>query len=489
MVLRACVRHWAVAFAAGTVAAWYVVALLTQQALMGDNIEQSNWAHSFEWGYYKHPPLPTWILIGATQVLGPQWWMTAFLAAACLLGTAFATYALVLRLTTRRNAQLAMLLWGLHLTLTWRVSLYNHNTVLMLFCALMAWAVVSATQQGSMRHWLIAGACAGLALIAKYQAVVIIFVLIVSLIRGRYLADPWHRQGLLRAALLAALIAAPHLLWLVAHDFVPLHYASTQLPKAWSLDGQIATVSFALQQLRLFWPSWAAVLLCIVFLPASEKSIGQSRVARNAGPGPSMEWIRFLALGPLAIVLTLGMVGTRLQNHWGMQTLQFACLGLSVWLGRHSSVKPRHFLLLAAGLHALLVATIILNMVYVRTFGWQGHADTNYPARELTRQAVAGWQSATTCPLRYVVGPSFEAGTIAVFSAMNPAVFEGGSSIASPWIDRSDLQRRGALFVAYSPRELPATSSARGSMTVTDAENSQRPRIIYWGVLGPLGPC
>ncbi|NMM79153.1 hypothetical protein B2J89_21170, partial [Acidovorax sp. SRB_24] len=27
-----------------------------------DNIEQLTWMRSLQWGYYKHPPLPTWML-------------------------------------------------------------------------------------------------------------------------------------------------------------------------------------------------------------------------------------------------------------------------------------------------------------------------------------------------------------------------------------------------------------------------------------------
>ena len=27
-----------------------------------DNVEQLVWSHSLEWGYHKHPPLPTWLL-------------------------------------------------------------------------------------------------------------------------------------------------------------------------------------------------------------------------------------------------------------------------------------------------------------------------------------------------------------------------------------------------------------------------------------------
>ncbi|MEI8327306.1 MAG: glycosyltransferase family 39 protein, partial [Betaproteobacteria bacterium] len=446
-------------------------------------------AHSFEWGYYKHPPLPTWLLIAASRLLGTPWWLTSILAGLCLMGTALASYALALRLTTRRSAQLAMLLWGLHLTLTWRADLYNHNTVLMLLCACMAWAVVAATQQRSLRHWLIAGACAGLALLAKYQAVVLMLVLLVALVRGGYLSDALHRKGLALAALLAALVFTPHLIWLFANDFLPLHYASTQLPTRWSLVGQEALISFILQQLRFFWPALAAVLVCIAFIPMSARS-AKTRAGENPQQDdPRLAWVRLLALGPLTLVLLIGLAGTHLQNHWGMQTLQFASMGLALWLARRSTVRPRQMLVVAGALQLLLLGYVTQHMLHIREVGWQGQGDKFYPAGPLAQEALADWQRATSCSLHYVVGPSFEAGTIAVFSGQNPAVFERGSRIASPWIDTADVQRSGALYVAYSRSELPHRAATQGSMVITSAQNSKRPQTVYWSAVAPSEHC
>ena len=36
-----------------------------------DNLEQLTWVHSLEWGYYKHPPLPTWLLSVPVHLFGP----------------------------------------------------------------------------------------------------------------------------------------------------------------------------------------------------------------------------------------------------------------------------------------------------------------------------------------------------------------------------------------------------------------------------------
>lgn len=477
------------AFSTGILLIWLFLAMTTQSALMGDNIEQSIWAHSFEWGYYKHPPMPTMILIAASKLLGPSWWLVNFLAALCLLGTAAATYALARTLTSIRTAQFAVVLWGLHLTMTWRVSLYNHNTVLMLFCSLMAWAVVTATQKRSMRYWLFAGLCAGFALVSKYQAGRSILVIFAALVRGKYLTDLLHRRGVFWAGVIAALIFAPHAIWLIANDFLPLQYASTQLPKRWSLDGQRATLSFCLQQLRLFWPSWVAILLCIFIIPNSNKNEAQQQISQDQNLKTNRMWVNFFSWGTLAVVISIGLTGTQLQNHWGLQTLQFACLGLAVWLAKRSAVKPWQFLAVAGVLHLVLVATVIQAMAQNQKDGWQGKEDISFPARELTRRTMADWRSASACPLKYIVGPSFEAGTVAIFSGQNPKVLEGGSYIASPWINKSDLKTQGYLSLSYTANELPALSTARGSMVLTTVSNSNRPAKVYWGIVLPSKPC
>ena len=41
---------------------WVLLYALTTLSPPVDNVEQLVWLRSMEWGYFKHPPLPTWIL-------------------------------------------------------------------------------------------------------------------------------------------------------------------------------------------------------------------------------------------------------------------------------------------------------------------------------------------------------------------------------------------------------------------------------------------
>lgn len=66
-VTQAHLRSWRVdlyvaLFLVGMVLLWSVLCTVSHRSPDADNIEELVWASSFEWGYYKHPPMPTWIL-------------------------------------------------------------------------------------------------------------------------------------------------------------------------------------------------------------------------------------------------------------------------------------------------------------------------------------------------------------------------------------------------------------------------------------------
>jgi len=50
------------------IAMWAIVGVAFSTAQWGDHFEQFTWAHSVQWGYHKHPPLPTWLLAGAIEL-------------------------------------------------------------------------------------------------------------------------------------------------------------------------------------------------------------------------------------------------------------------------------------------------------------------------------------------------------------------------------------------------------------------------------------
>ena len=162
-----------------------------------DNIEQLTWVRSLEWGYYKHPPLPTWLLWPFfVQALGWSAWTTYVLGALCTLG-GFFIYWRMLRGMRGGAYALVALLAGLCVTFyNGRLHFYNHEIPLITFVAGAATACWRAWQTRKIVWWVALGLCLGLGALSKYQAAVAALCVFVFWLSQRGWRDPMQVFGL-----------------------------------------------------------------------------------------------------------------------------------------------------------------------------------------------------------------------------------------------------------------------------------------------------
>ena len=105
--------------------------------------------------------------------------------------------------------------------------------------------------------------------------------------------------------------------------------------------------------------------------------------------------------------------------------------------------------------------------------------DANYPAQQLADAGRRDWEDDTSCPLSYVVGPSFEAGIVSVYNGGTAGVLEDGVYDKSP-IKPADIQLRGAAYLANAPNQLPSQGVTRtGFLDVGSASPDPKQRV-YW---------
>lgn len=463
-----------------TVLTWIGATAVSGQGQWGDHFEQFVWAHGVEWGYHKHPPLPTWMLAAAMGVFGPATWWPYVLAACCFLGTAMFTYGIARRLLGEAVAPLALLLLSLHHAFSARASLFNHNSVMLLAVSATVWCVLRAL--ASKRHtaawWALVGVTAGLAILSKYQAVVPLAGILVGAWLAGDLAPRQARRGLLAALTVAAALLLPHLVWLLNGHADAIAYATQQeRTLSWAARGWNVT-SFLAQQLR--YMVGPLLLMGILAIAPGDRV---SRVEEDMGRRSA--WLFGLVGFPLCVtVLTGPLFGIELQNHWGYQALQFVSLWLAWRLRPHVPAAGGAWLLAAVSLHiaflgfALMTDALPLGKATSRL-------DNKYPARALSEAVQRDWKNDTLCPLRLVVGPTFEAGMISIYSQGDIRVLEDGNFAKSPWIQAGDPQRFGAVYVSADQATLPIRGvSSFGSMDVSSV--SPRPRTrIYWAIVPP----
>jgi hypothetical protein len=467
--------------AAVLVFAWVWMSATFNQGQLGDHFEEYAWAHSMQWGYYKHPPLPIWFLSGLIAILGPSTWLTYALSAFFNAGTAVFTYLIARVLFNGRIAALAVILWGLDYKYSFRAEWWNHNTALIFFISMTIWLVMRALLGSSRAWWVAAGIATGLSLLSKYQAVIPLFGMLVALWHSGALRHRGHRIGLSIAAILAVLLFLPHVIWVFHHDFSTVRYASQQETHLDLLERLKTVIGFYAIQTRMLFPA----LLCL-FLASHLRHRQPKATTLPAGPVdsealPVRSWLIGLVWFPIAAVACTALFGgLRLMDHWGYQTMQFFPLVLASRFAGLLRIGMMRWLVLASLIH---IASMYVHVEAIRHPHGSGRPDTSYPAHDIAQAALRDWRAATTCPLRFVVGPSFEAGMISLYSGEFPAVLEANQPALSPWIDMAQLKNAGALYIETDP-PVSATKHSVFTFRLPGSDNAAE-RTIHWSVVGP----
>ncbi len=354
--------HWPLWLACAAVVLWAAWGGLFNPSQLNDSWEQLVWAQQLEWGYWKHPPLTTWLMAALQRPLGPSAWWPYVLGGACSVVTLCFTWQLGLRLLPASAMAWVPLLYTLNNGFTRRAQVFNHNSVLVMLIAAVAWRLAVALASGRLRDWLVVGVLAGLSLLTKYQALLPLGLLALLAMYGFWRADGLFETarvvrnwpGLIAASVVALIVTMPHLLWLWQSDFMPMRYASHALGAHESSPWKDAVALFVLQ-LR----NWIPGLLVLAGVVAWHRwRVGPTTGGlRLANP-----WWAALIGGPVLALLALAAMGVNLQSHWGMQSLQFVVLLLAAWAATRWGAPRTSAWLGWALLQAVGLALIALQM-------------------------------------------------------------------------------------------------------------------------------
>ncbi|MGE0311791.1 MAG: glycosyltransferase family 39 protein [Lautropia sp.] len=482
--------------------AWFAWSVAMHASVPGDNVEQLNWAHAFEFGYFKHPPLATWVLYPLQQAIGAKAWLTVLLGEASVTLALWITWRVMCRVAARDTAFVALAVGACVTYFSSRGHLYNHNTAMLPPLALALGAAVALLQgAGRRRDWVLLGLATGAGMMVKYQMALFSAAYVLVLIGYGAVRHPREWRGLAIAVAIALLALVPHLVWLVVNDFPPLRYAAGNLGAALGAASRLAvTASFMVQQLGRAWPA-----MCVLGLLAGANALARRRrpfvaaaaaaavggaVART-GPGvavPPVRGLAWLCLAPTVLTLAFGLVaGSHLQNHWGTGLLLSALPLLAVWLARHPALvrgeagsdaggnaaavasrpglraRLRRWPVNPALLPAVVFvqAAVALTQLLPPTGSSSGVANdyTAYPAAALGREALDTWRRRNPVgEPALIVAPGFEGGLASLAFAVPPPVLADAEPPHAPWIPRALADACGALLVE------PVTPDGRGSL-------------------------
>jgi 4-amino-4-deoxy-L-arabinose transferase-like glycosyltransferase len=424
---------------AAYVVVWTVYGTIAKaaQGLHPDMVEVVAWSRDLSLGYLKHPPLAAWLVAGWFAVFPVAAWsyyLLAMLMPALALWFAWKLSADYLDIEKR---VVGLLLLTLVPFFNFHALKYNVNTVLMPLWAATTLCFLRSYRTHSIRWAALAGLCAAGAMLGKYWSIFLLAGLVLAaLIDKRRVAyfkspAPWV------TVVVGAVVLAPHVVWLVQHNFAPFTYAmivhgekpfgATALSAVGYIGGSVGYVAVPLIVAAVMARAKPAVLADLSWPRETER-----RLAALAF------WLPFLlpAVGAVA-------GKSEITSLWSMPA--FTLLGVLL-------LSPEGVVVRAVDTKRLLIAAIAVPLVMLLASPVIAYvAQRNGPpassaqASLLARQVEQAWRQMTPAPLRFVGGEADLAYGVVTYAADKPRALTD-----MPPPDAAELARAGAVYVCLA---------------------------------------
>ncbi len=362
-----------------------------------DTLEALYWAKEPALGYWKHPPLTTWLL-GLVHFPGPYSIFAILLLSQTLtIATAYFIWRIARGLGQESAAQLSVFLFFTSTLASYYAIQINHNSVLAPFMAATLCYGIEYLERRRLRAAIGLSIAIALGVYAKYEilfAVIPLIFLAISIPRYRSAFLQWKSYG---AIALTTLLISPHLYWMHIHGWSSLQHAADSAP--------ISTILSVFEGFwGLLWGIVAIFLTPFLMLRLLKVEIPSLRLAKYfASDEPyRIGWI-ILVISPLSVIGAGLITGQFVKSLWLIPIAPAISVGLALTL-EHRGHKE-FFISQTRPTAKAMVGLSGLFWIYLLAGEVIGHPHEAYfsQTRPLAQQVEALWQRHQTKPLSCVI--------------------------------------------------------------------------------------
>lgn len=417
---------------------WIWLCLLTPNPAL-DVLETVAWSAHPEWGYYKMPPLTTWLYSAVISVFGYHDWVLHLLPVTVIALALIVIWKTASRLLPAPQAAFASsLLTSVHVY-NYSLGEFNNNILEILTWALASWAFVKAVLDKRLRDWFWLGMMAALTLYTKYASMLLLASMVIYSLTPPARAL-WKSKGPYIAIITALIAYIPHLHWLVTNDFISLHY----MVRRTGLEAQ------PYQFLQAITRAGSLALSQILILLPMAITMAIARTPRTAIALPDSEkLVRTLAFTPFLLLFLYALLtGGKVKDMWATPCWNF----LGIWLVMRFTPVLELSAMRRAGM-ALLVINILYLTAYAAAMRMgpditgkirREHFDGAGFAQSLEKLAQ---EKKSKQEIRILITDTWLGGNLHYHLASHPDNVTEGNPAFSPWVTQADINRHGAWIV------------------------------------------
>jgi 4-amino-4-deoxy-L-arabinose transferase-like glycosyltransferase len=449
--------------------------------------EGLSWGHEWQWGYYKHPPLPSWEAEVAFDLLGD---IGPYLLSQISVGV---TYLFVYLLGRRMMPAPYALAGTVLLAGVYYFSIptpqFNHNIAQMPLWAAAAYFYYRSLETRTLGSWTLLGLTIGLGMLTKYSTAMLAAAIIFYALSARSTRNIFASAGPYLAILVCLVVMTPHLIWLVHNNFPTLNFVVHRAGHTVAIHRLLTPLTFLAAQLAALLPCLTVAAIAGIVGRGSFRELPTWR-------DDNLRFLIVLGLGPALLAAFLSLAsGLGLYDEWGTTMWNLTGL-LLVYASKpwwENISFPRLFLCVAALFVAMPVAYAI-----AETYGpeWRGaHPRTQWPDRAMAQRLSAAWTRTTGRKLEVVAGAPWLAGLIALRSEPRPSVFTDANFREALWLSPAKVRESGTLVVWQVSKQTPLPPAnlmlpglqMMGTMDfMWPYSNKIEPLHIGWGIVPPI---
>ena len=434
------------------------------------------WAvgRTFDWGFWKHPPLMGWVAHLWTDVFPLTDWSFRLLAMVNAGLALFAVDLLARRFVQGDKRAVILLLLLLTPVYLFHAEKYNANSIMLAVWPFATYCFLRSFEERTAGWAAAAGFLCALAMLGKYYSI----FLIIGFVAAAFLHPDRKRYLLSRApwiSVACGLIGiAPHVYWLAQNDFLPFQYAvHTHIAR----DGNQSLRDAALFAItNIAYLLFPVISLCVM-LRSHLREWGRN--LKELPSGLFLLLLVFAASILMPIVMVVG-VGSDLPATWHFQGLFLVILILVGAL--RFEIPRRETVNLATMVGGLFLCAVLASPLHAL----YRNAHPNQSGRDFYRGAAlelaSAWHKAYGVPLARVSGDDGLAFATEFYSPDHPLYGRSFAFAALP-ADSTFAKGWSALCFAGEPhcdawmaeiaRKVPGTR--RWTFPVT---------LSLWGVTG-----
>ncbi|WDI44492.1 glycosyltransferase family 39 protein [Bremerella sp. P1] len=445
--------RWFWLFALTHVIVWSLMPILTAANAPLDTIEMIYWGNQWQWGYYKHPPLPAWLAAGTSGWFSDPAWASYIVAQACILACIWAVWEVVRDRNKPWIALAAAALLEACAFYNYTTIELNNNMVRRAMTALTVVFLYWAITKGRLAYWTAAGVFVALGLLSKYDHGMLVLSLVAFAAIHPQVRGLWKTPGPYVLIGVSLLLFAPHAWWMIENDFITLKYIQDRTqtePNAW--NHLIMPAKFLGEQLGAIAGMLIGSMALLGFIWKWRTNLSdEDRLARD--------YLLAVVVGPLSIAVFASLATGGLIR---------SMLGAPIWIFLPALLvmcfERRRQDPLTCG--RVAVGCACLSIVFAIVVGTRNTYGTamrekylrvDYPGDRLADEVQLRWQSvADAGQPPTIAGSWWPAGNASVYADRPIDVYPECDPHFAPWIDESKIQDQGGVIVWEDPDDQPA---------------------------------